>query len=499
VTGGGKNWRKIPVKNLPGVPAAAFVNDIKADLHDVNTVYIALDNHKFGDLNPYLLKSTDRGKSWKSIKGNIPERTLVWRIVQDHIKPGLLFAGTEFGIYFTIDGGKEWAKLNGGMPVISFRDLAIQRRENDLVGASFGRGFYVFDDYSVLRDVSEQQLKKEAVLFQPRKAWWYIQRPVLSFGGKGSQGAAYYTAPNPPFGAVFTYYLADEIKSKKAVRQEKEKELNKQKKNVSFPGWDKVEAERRQDESKIWLTVKDSQGSVVKRIKGENKKGFHRTAWDLCYPASQAVSDVKELDKAPGGAMISPGNFTITLSKETDGRVTILSKDMPFVVERLREGALAGADPQTAAAFWKELEDFNRVLSAALKTVEKTLKRTEMLQKLLVRTPAAPGSIDTELHDLRQTLLEFDEQLNGSRSKMQIGEDRKPTIAARRGVAVTGTSNSTYGPTPMHKRSMEIAQTEFQELRTKLEDILNTRLPKVEEEIIKAGAPWIEGQPIPQY
>ncbi|GAF91296.1 unnamed protein product, partial [marine sediment metagenome] len=148
---GGQKWRKIEVGDLPGVPATAFVNDIKADLYDANTVYVALDNHKFGDLKPYLLKSADKGKKWRSIRGNIPNRTLVWRIVQDHVNSNLLFAATEFCIYFTIDGGKKWIKLAGGVPTISFRDLAIQRREDDLIGASFGRGFYIFDDYSVLR------------------------------------------------------------------------------------------------------------------------------------------------------------------------------------------------------------------------------------------------------------------------------------------------------------------------------------------------------------
>ncbi|MEE8207307.1 MAG: hypothetical protein V3T82_10175, partial [Nitrospinaceae bacterium] len=189
---GGQKWRKIKVGDLPGVPATAFVNDIKADLYNANTVYVVLDNHKFGDLKPYLLKSTDKGKSWRSIRGNIPNRTLVWRIVQDHVNSNLLFAATEFSIYFTIDGGKKWIKLTGGVPTISFRDLAIQRRENDLIGASFGRGFYIFDDYSVLRHVSENQLKQEATLFPVRKTWWYIQRTLGVIGG-----ASHYRAPNP--------------------------------------------------------------------------------------------------------------------------------------------------------------------------------------------------------------------------------------------------------------------------------------------------------------
>ncbi|PLX16832.1 MAG: glycosyl hydrolase, partial [Marinilabiliales bacterium] len=231
---GGANWRKIEINKLPDVPATAFVNDIKADLFDANTVYIVLDNHKFGDLSPYLYKSTDKGRSWKSIKGNIPDRTLLWRIVQDHEKPQLMFLASEFGIYFTINGGAKWIKFSGGVPTISFRDLAIQRRESDLIGASFGRSFYILDDYTALREVSEEQLKEEATLFPTRKAWWYIQRTPLS-DEKGSFGAQLYTAPNPPFGAVFTYYIGKDFKTLEEIRKEKEKELINENKNIPFP------------------------------------------------------------------------------------------------------------------------------------------------------------------------------------------------------------------------------------------------------------------------
>ena len=258
---GGKNWRKIEVGSLPNVPKTAFVNDIKADLFDANTVYVALDNHKYGDLNPYLLKSTDRGKSWKSIKGNIPDRTLVWRVVQDHVKPNLLFTATEFGIYFTINGGAEWIKLKGGVPTISFRDLAIQKRENDLVGASFGRGFFVLDDYSPLREISEEQMKQEATLFAAKDAWWYTPRMVV-----GDMGASHYAAPNPDFGAIFTYHLSEGYTTLESERKKEEKKLSKEDKDIPFPGWDAIEAERRETKPKVWLMVKDSDGKVVRLI-----------------------------------------------------------------------------------------------------------------------------------------------------------------------------------------------------------------------------------------
>jgi photosystem II stability/assembly factor-like uncharacterized protein len=496
----GTNWRKVEVGKLPDVPKTAFVNDIKADLHDANTVYIALDNHKFGDLNPYLLKSTNRGKSWRSIKGNIPERTLVWRVVQDHVRPDLLFAGTEFGVFFTIDGGGQWVKLTGDVPTISFRDLAIQRRENDLVGATFGRGFYVFDDYSVLRNVSEQQLEQEATLFPARKAWWYIQRPVLGFSEKASQGAAYFTAKNPPFGAVFTYYLAEELKTKKAIRKEKEKELIEQDKDVPFLGWDEMESERRQKEPVIWLTVKDSDGNIVRRIEGPTKKGFHRVAWDLRFPNTSAIDTKSDFGGGKqSGVRATPGDYTVTLSKQIDGTVTILSDPMPFEVERMRKGALDGSEVKDVTAFWQQLAKLQRATTAASLVLKNTLTRVDAMGVALARTPAAPGDLDEQLYALRQSLLALDEQINGNRSKRQVGEKGTPTIGSRLRFAMGGTRRSTYGPTPNLQRSLEIADRQFAEVRRTLDRILEQQLPDMERALSEAGAPWVEGQPIPEY
>lgn len=491
---GGRNWRQVEVGDLPDVPATSFVNDIKADLHDVNTVYIALDNHKFGDLNPYLLKSSDRGKNWESIKGNIPDRTLVWRLVQDHVNPNLLFAATEFGIYFTVDGGSLWIKLTGGVPTISFRDLAIQRRENDLVGASFGRGFYIFDDYTVLRHVSKEQLQQEAVMFPIRKAWWYIPQQLGVV-----KGASDFTAPNPPYGAVFTYYLKEEMKTIKAIRKEKEKELIGNKQDVTFPGWDKVEAERRQEQPQIWLTVKDTEGNIIRRIKGANKKGFNRTAWDLRFPATDGLSTKADLKLNYVGARVAPGKYTVALSKQEDDKITELSEPITFEVERLFEGALAGSDPQETAAFWKEVERFNGSMTAVSKALNKGLERVSLMRGALHRTQTAPGNLDSELHGIKQHLLDLDEQLNGNRSKAQIGENNIPTIRNRYRAAASGTTNSTYGPTPTHERSLEIAGEQFNKLKAELEKILNVDIPKVEKALMEAGAPWIEGQPIPEF
>ena len=189
-TNGGESWKSIPVTKL-GLADRTFVNDIKADLYDPNTVYVSLDNHKEGDLSPYLFKSNDLGESWESISNNIPDRTLIWRFVQDHVNKNLFFLATEFGIYTSLNAGQNWQKLPG-TPTISFRDIVIQERENDLVGASFGRGFFVLDDYSALREMTEENLSKKGKLFKPRDAKLFKPRNSL-----GNTGGQFYIAKNP--------------------------------------------------------------------------------------------------------------------------------------------------------------------------------------------------------------------------------------------------------------------------------------------------------------
>jgi photosystem II stability/assembly factor-like uncharacterized protein len=490
----GVNWRRIEVGNLPNVPGTAFVNDIKADLFDANTVYIALDNHKYGDLNPYLLKSTDKGKSWKSIKGDIPEKTLIWRVVQDHVKPELMFAGTEFGIYFTVDAGKKWTKLTGGVPTISFRDLAIQRDENDLVGASFGRSFFILDDYTALRSVSEDQLKKEATLFPTRKAWWYMQRSPIG-GEKGNMGAQLYTAPNPAFGAVFTYYLGKQYKTLKDVRKENEKKLKKENKNIPFPGWEALDKELLQEKPKVLFTVKDKEGNIIRKIEGETGKGFHRVVWDLRASPKNAVK-LKENSsgRQARGILVAPGKYTVTLSKQVNGIVTDLSEPMEFEVEQLRKGALTGSTPEQCVAFWNELETLQASLGAASITLDGAQKKVKAMKQALSRSNVKPGDLDAKLYNLYLELKEIETEFYGNKSKSKIGEKNNPTVYGRLGAAQTGTGNSTYGPTPTHKRSLELANKQFLVIKSKLTDIVKNKIPQLEDELVKVGAPWIEGQ-----
>ncbi|MFT5475137.1 MAG: photosystem II stability/assembly factor-like uncharacterized protein, partial [Planctomycetota bacterium] len=470
----GANWRAIEVGSLPGVPGTAFVNDIKADLFDPDSAYVALDNHKYGDFEPYLVKTTDRGRSWHSMRANLPPRTMVWRLVQDHVQPSLFFVATEFGLYFSVNAGEQWTKLTGGVPIISFRDLTIQRREDDLVAASFGRGIYILDDMSVFRCLSDEQLTDAATLFPTRDAWWYFPRPQLGFeAGKGDQGASFFSAPNPPFGAVFTYRLKDDLQTRAARRKADEKRMTEAGEAIAFPGWEALEAERTEPVPEIWLTVRDENGQVVRRVPGPTGKGFHRVAWDLRHPTPNAVPLVEPPPPMwggpPRGLMAAPGRYQVTLHSQVDGKMHELSEPQSFEVVPMRTGALAGADPAAVASFWREYEAGVRRHSAALLCVARLLTRVGRVQQVLAESRPDDGGLDRRYHALRREIMELDDRLNGDSSRQAAGEKVSATIGERLFAVSRGVERSTYGPTPTHRQSLAIANAELKALQPRIE------------------------------
>jgi photosystem II stability/assembly factor-like uncharacterized protein len=495
---GGATWRRI--ERLPGVPSFYFVNDIKADLHDRNTVYVAVDQHKQGDFAPYLLKSTDRGRTWKSIAAGLPPRHLVWRIVQDHVNRDLLFSGTEFGLFFTIDGGVHWSALEGGVPSIAFRDLAIQRRENDLVAGSFGRGIYILDDYTPLRLATNQTLQREAALFPVRKAWWYVERRPMGGREKASQGDAFFTAPNPPFGAVFTYHLRDEVRTLKDARREREKAIEKKGGDTPWPGWDALQVEALEQKPAMLLTVRDAKGDVVRRLTGPVKPGFHRVAWDLRHAPVEVAPAPKrgEDDDAPQGALAPPGTYSVHLARVADGRVTDLGLSETFEVVPLRGGTLTGASPDAVAAFLAEMSDLDRRVKGAAALITETARRIAGIQDALMRSTLAEPDLVRDADALRRKLEQLRERLSGNTERRLFGDEGLPSVTDRLRVAQRGNSASTYGPTPTHRRSMEIAETLFDGVREELRRMVDTDLPALERRLDDAGAPWTPGRGVPE-
>jgi photosystem II stability/assembly factor-like uncharacterized protein len=479
---GGESWRKIPVTNL-GLPARSFVNDIKADLFDANTVYVALDNHKEGDYNPYLFKSTDKGLTWKSISSNIPDRTLIWRMIQDPVKENLLFTAAENGIYVSLNGGVSWQKLPG-TPTISFRDLTIQKRENDLVAASFGRGFYVLDDYSALREFTSDNLSKEGKLFQPRPAKWFVQRSNV-----GNTGADYYFAKNPEYGAVFTYHLASEYTTKKAKRQKQEKELNKAQKNIPFPGWDSLDAEKQEMPAQVILTIQDENGNIIKKIKQKASKGSHRIAWDLEHFNPFAIS-LNGRSRRGGGAMATPGDYLASLHLENNGEVTKLDGPISFEVKPIRKGVLKGASYAEYNTFRTELTSLIGKINEIQDKFSQSKKMLKALTKALERSSIAPGEIEPKLEKLEGEIAATEKLLNGSSSRNEIGERNPAGVQQYLYNSFNGMDNS-YGPTGVHKKSLASAKNMLVKVQKKIDEISGLMIPEIEKALKDAKAPYI--------
>ena len=495
---GGTSWRQ--GGSLGAVPEEAFVNDVKADLFDADTVYVALDDHKNGDFKPYLVKSTDRGRSWRSIAGDLPDRHLVWRLVQDHENPELLFVGTEFGIFFTLDGGNKWIKLTGGGPNIPFRDLAIQKRENDLVGASFGRGFFIFDDYTPLRHVSEEVLAQEAKLFPVRDAWWYVEKRPLGRTAKATQGADFFVAPNPPFGAVFTYYLKEGYRTSKAERQEAERKMAEEGSDSPHPGWDALREETLEEEPGMVFIVRDEGGNVVRRFTGPAGKGFHRVAWDLRYPATDPVTSLEEgEDFMPDdGPLAPPGRYTVSMAVRQGSQFKEIGESESFEVKRLFEGTLPGASPTDMVAFNQEIAELNRQVGAVGQILDTTGERLTLIKHALLQSTHDDHSLDIEARELERRLHDLRQMVYGNELMDELGETVPHSIGRRLSAAYMGTMLSTYGPTSNHQQTLTIAQEELAGVKSGLSQLVGVDLPAFESKLDAAGVPWTPGRAVPE-
>ncbi|MEM1262789.1 MAG: glycosyl hydrolase [Pseudomonadota bacterium] len=492
---GGETWRRID--RLPGVPSRFFVNDIKADLHDPDTVYVVVDDHKGGDFSPYILKSENRGRSWRSISNNLPERHILWRVVQDHVKPELLFVGSEFGVFFTVDGGRNWTKLSGGAPNIPFRDLAIQKRENDLVGATFGRSFYVLDDYSALRNVTAEQLAGETTLFPVRKTPWYVPRRSLGCSSNGctsSQGDAYYVAENPPFGAVMTYYLPEGISSTREARQERDKELADENDNVVFPDWDALRAEDLEDAPSMVITISDSSGNVIRNIDAPASGGFNRVAWDLRYPAIDAWQAGQE--REPGdvlGVLVSPGRYSAQLKRRVIGVAEAVGAAQSFDVVSIREPTLPGSSQEARVQFEQQASELSRAADGTYSAVAGVMAELELVKQALANANTA-DSLYSEALRIHRELALVNDQLGGEERRSIFNESAPMSVADRLWHATFAPNSNAYGPTPAQRESLRIATSQYQGLLGQLRELIDRDYAALKTAMDSAGVAWTPGR-----
>ncbi len=484
---GGENWRAIPDFGDLEVPEFGYINDIEACLHDEDTVYVAVNNHKRGDFKPYIVKSTDRGKTWTNITGNLPERGSVYALKQDHVNPELLFCGTEFGCFFTPNGGEKWVELGSGLPTIAVRDLDIQRdeNENDLVLATFGRGFYVLDDYSPLRSITPETLEKNHI-FPIAKGRMYREVTPLGSGRRGFQGANYYTGSNPSFGVGITYHLKDSLRTKRSERKSAESKLKRAGKDVAYPSWEDLKAEDREVGPRRWLQIANSGGKVVQKLSISTGSGMSRTHWNY-----------RIMGPGRGGMVAVPGTYSASIWQMVDGKTEQVAEPVSFEIEPVTFGQTDQPDRLAILEFCQEVAGLSDSVSAATSLLSDAASHLEAAESLSRTTTVVDDSLWGEIRDLQVRILDLQEKFSGDRTRSSRNEDSMPGLTSRLRGAMFGAMGSTTGPTGTHRRQYEIAKEEFESVYAELRKLVQRDIPRLMKKLDDAGAPWTPGRSLP--
>lgn len=493
---GGATWRRIERFGTLDVPEFGYINDIEADWHDANTVYVAVNNHQRGDFRPYIVKSTDRGQTWQDISGNLPERGSVYCLAQDHVNPNLLFCGTEFGCFFTIDGGQKWVALKSGLPTIAVRDIEIQRREDDLVLGTFGRGIYILDDYSPLRQISNEMLETNHI-FPIRKGLMYQVVTTLGVPGKAFLGSDFYTAPNPDFGATFTLYLKDDLKTKQAIRKERDRQLHAAGKDVPYPSWEDLKAEDREAPPSRWLTIRDASGNIVRKLPISTGKGLLRTTWDFRHAG--ASSGGRRRGDGSAGPLALPGKYTVEVAQMVDGVVSEIIGKTEFEIEPLTFGDTSEVNRLAILEFGRRVLKLGNAVTAATQLASDAADQLEAVEGLTRTAVEVDPNLWQEIRALQIRLLDIRERFTGDPTRERRNEDSMPGLQARLSTAMMGALGSTTGPTGTHQRQYEIALAEFEEAVQQLNQLLKVDIPELFNRLDLAGAPWTPGRPIPAW
>lgn len=502
---GGSSWTKID--NLAGVPQITvgsfkmqpLVNYLLASQHDEKIAYAVFNNHRQGDFKPYLMKTTDKGKTWTNISGTLPEKGSVYSIAEDHVNPNLIFCGTEFGFYFSLDAGKNWTELTAGLPEsVCIKDIAIQKEENDLVLASFGRGFFVMDDYSVLQNIKADDLKKPAYIFPVKEGLVFNTTSPYGHKGKSFQGESFFTSPNPPIGATITYYIKDDFKTLKEKRKELEKERIKKNEPVYYPSIDTLRMEDYEQGAFVLALITDEQNNEIRKIKLDAKKGVKRFTWDGRYevttPVNFNVPDVNNPYYTPDeGPAAVPGKYFVQLIKVYDGKFENLTEKAAFTIKTLNQSTLPLPDQQKMTAFNKELSEFRRVVHGTADYFGYLKERMKYLKQGIIKGSSNTLSLLPEVHSFDQKAKELEIKLNGDAARAKREFENLQGFMESLETIVYNSWSQSLGVTQNHEEKFASLKTGFKPLyATVLE--LKTLVESVEQKSEDIKMPATSGR-----
>lgn len=488
----GKNWRKID--KFPGVPETTYVSDIFTSQFNENVIYVTFNNHKNNDFKPYVIKSTDKGATWKLISSNLPENGPVWTINEDHKNPNLLFVGTEFGAFFTINGGEKWIQFKSGLPTIAVRDIEIQRRENDLILGTFGRGIYILDDYTPLRTISKELFDKSYHIFPIKDALMYNEDDSRS---KNDHGETFYRAKNPPFGATFTFYVKEKIKTLREKRIEEEKKLEKEGKPINYPTPAQLKAEDEELKPYLIAKIMDEEGNTIRLLTTSMSPGINRLTWDLRYPDTSPVDDKTDINKSSGMAVM-PGKYKIVLAQSVDGVITVVSDTADFIAKVLENTTLPPKDRKSRVEFQKKVARMQNAVFGANNSISALKTQLGSMKNAFMLSPNVKKEAIMKVTNLEKELEKLNEKINGDKSLSKRNENQPPSINDRLMYILWGIWGTSSEQTKTQIDAYNIAGDELEKVLTSLRNIAEKEIIELNKELDNLGSPWTPGR-IPNW
>ncbi|HEX7880936.1 MAG TPA: glycosyl hydrolase [Candidatus Eisenbacteria bacterium] len=494
---GGEHWQKA---TLPGLPEFARIHQVVASPTDANVAYAACHNFFAGDFSPFLYRTTDGGGTWTSINADLPvERGCTYTVGVDEVDPNLLFVGTMGGVYVSNSPEVSWVKLSGGMPATALvMSLEIQRDEHDLVVSTFGRGVYILDDYTPLRGLTSKRLEEPVALYQVSDAPMFVAADPMGFPGVGFQGASYFSAPNPDIGAPITYYVKEDYKTLEKQRNEAEKKLQEEGKDVGYPAYDVFKKEATEEEPYLLFVISDAENHALRKIKRPIKAGLHRVTWDFRTSPVVPIKLDSGGEKAPWdspeqGFMAPPGTYQVSLYRFQDRTLTPVGSPQSFTCRPLHESSLSPSDQAALAAFNGKVAALSRAILAADAHRGRLSEALPYLEAAAMSVPTHDGAQLAELSAIKARLKEINEELTGDNILTKYEGQARMSLKGRTDLIVESLWSTTAAPTGTFERAYTEAHASFGNVLAELRQV-HDRTRALEDALERAGAPYTPGR-----
>lgn len=439
----GKSWTNVTPKDMP---EWSRISQIDPSPFDAGTAYVAVDRHQFDDLHPYIYKTSDYGKSWSKLGPGIPDNTFVRVVREDPGKKGLLYAGTETGIYVSFNDGANWRPLKLNLPTTPVHDLMI--KNDDLLVATHGRAFWILDDLSPLRQYTDENNQKEVVLYTPETAY------RIQAGAAGERHPSKRTGQNPPAGAVIYYYLKDAPKADTEAKLEILDSSGKVIRKYSSQEYNSLEEPLDPDDKK-----------PEKQLKPE--AGLNRFVWDLRYEEAHRVPGyyLYEYESGARGPVAVPGKYQVRLT------IGAQTQNAPLELKLDPRVKVSQADLEAQLKFLLEThEELNKVYDAVNQIQDVRMQLTGLKRRLPEN--ASAKTISTAADDLEKKLVGVrDGLINLDITANEDSLAYPPQIDAKLAYLAMDAGSADSAPTESEVRQLEKLKRQSGELLSRWDDL----------------------------